>query len=282
MEQRVKMIVDPSLTLCLMKIVSQALSEAKIQAQIRKKVFNNHIKCPQCHRRYQKIIGNRYWCGKCRLKFSLKSCLVFKGSKLPFTVLWKLLECYLNPLSISQAVNTCHLSEVTVRRWYRKFADLLPDEQLQLSGIVEVDEAFIGRRKYNNQTVVIGALERHSGKVVLQTIPTREQGQTDAFILKAIKQYSYIHTDAWTGYWNLTEFFGYGHSMVNHSLGSFGPTNRIENTWMRLRAYIRKTVARAWKEHMPRLLKEFTARNNHRDWFTSPLNFLTLVPSQLG
>ncbi len=261
-----------------MKSVAQGLSEAKIQALVRKHVFKQHVRCPKCHRRYHRMVEGRYFCGKCRLKFSLKSCLVFKGSKLPFVTLWKILECYATPLSISQAVNMCHLSEPTVRRWYRKFAGLLPEEQLQLGGIVEVDEAFIGRQKYQNQTIVIGALERSTGKVVLQAIPSREQGETDRFILKTITRHSMVYTDSLSSYQNLTEFFGYGHETVNHSMGSFGLTNRIENTWMRLRAYIRKTVARVWKEHLPRLLKEFMARNNHRDWFSSPLNFLTLVP----
>jgi len=265
-----------------MNSIANGLSEAKIQAQIRKKVFNQHIRCPKCQRRYQKLVDNRYWCGKCRLKFSLKSCLVFKGSKLTLVTLWRLLECYLTPISISQAVNMCGLSEVTVRRWYRKFANLLPEEQVKLSGIVEIDEAFIGRQKYQNQTIVIGAIERKTGQVVLKAIPSREQGETDRFILSTVKSYSMVYTDSYAGYDHLPEFFGYGHETVNHSIGSFGLTNRIENTWMRLRNYIRKTVARAWKEHLPRILKEFTARNNHKDWFTSPINFLTLVPSQLG
>jgi len=64
---------------------------------------------------------------------------------------------------------------------------------------------------------------------------------------------SFIHTDAWTGYWHLTEFFGYGHKMVNHELRGFDPTNRIENTWIRFRRFIRKTVARAWKEVIERI-----------------------------
>jgi len=276
------MIVSPSLTLCPMKSIANGLSEAKIQALIRKKVFKHHIRCPKCHRRYSQIINHRYWCGKCRLKFSLKSCLVFKGSKLPFTILWRLLECYLTPISISQTVSMCRLSEPTVRRWHRKFAELLPDEQIQLQGLVEADEAFIGRRKYNNQTPVIGALERTSGRIVLKPLTSVESGQTDKFLLEHIDTASLIHTDAASHYQNITDFFSYGHVVCNHSIGYFGPTNRIENTWMRLRSFIRKTVARAWKEHLPRLLKEFMARNNHKEWFTSPINFLTLVPSQLG
>jgi hypothetical protein len=176
----------------------------------------------------------------------------------------------------------CKLSEVTVRRWYRKFADCLPEEQIRLQGLVEADEAFIGRRKYDNQTPVIGVLERSTGRIALQALTAVESGQTDVFLLKHVDTVSLIHTDAASHYQNITDFFSYGHVVCNHSMGYFGPTNRIDNTWMRLRNYIRKTVARAWKEHLPRLLKEFTARNNHKEWFTSPINFLTLVPSQLG
>ena len=265
-----------------MQSTANGWSEAKIQAQLRQKLFNNHILCPKCKSRYSSKVSGRYFCGKCRLKFSLKSCTIFKGSKLPFSKLWQILECFLGKLSISQTSNVLKLPEMTIRRWYRKFSNLIPKENIRLSGIVEVDEAFIGKKKYGNQTVVAGAIERSTGKVSLRPISAREQGHTDRFILDTIKRSSLIHTDAWVGYWHLTEFFGYAHEMANHSIGSFGPTNRIENLWMRFRKFIRKTVARAWKEHLPRLLKEFQARINHPEAFSSPLSFLTFVPSQLG
>lgn len=78
-------------------------------------------------------------------------------------------------------------------------------------------------------------------------------------------------------YENLTEFFGYGHSVVNHSLGHFGITNQVENLWMRLRRFIRKVYHHVWKEHLPRLLTEFQARVNHAEAFTAPSSFLTFV-----
>lgn len=265
-----------------MTSITNGTSEAKIQAQLRAKLFGNRIKCPKCHRRYSSKLGGRYWCGKCRYKFSLKSCFVFKSSKLSFSTLWQLMECWLAKISISQAAFVCNLSETTTRRWYRKLSCLVPEEQTILSGVVEVDEAFIGKKKYLNQTVVVGGIERGSGKIALRAIKGRDQGETDRFILDTIPKDSFIHTDSWTGYWHLTEFYGYGHEMVNHSLGSFGPTNQIENVWMRLRRFIRKTVTRAWKEHLPRLLREFQARVNYPSAFINPINFLSFVPNQLG
>jgi hypothetical protein len=169
------------------------------------------------------------------------------------------------------------LSHVTVRRWYRKFNALIPEQVHKLSGTVEIDEAFIGRRKFNNQTIVIGALERDRNQVVLQCISDLEQGTTDRFILNTVNQYSMIYTDAWGGYQNLAEFFGYGHEWVNHSLGSFGLTNRIENVWMCLRRFIRKIYHHIWKEHLPDILREFQARRSHPEAFTNQLSFLNFV-----
>ncbi len=265
-----------------MSIVHNGRSEAKIQAEIRRKLFNHHIRCPRCHRRYTSTVSSRYWCGKCRLKFSLKSCLVFKGSKLAFTTLWQLLECFLGKLSISQAAFVCSISETTVRRWYRKFSQAIPDEHCVLSGIVEVDEAFIGKKKYQNQQIVIGALERSTGRIALSCIPDRESGSTDRFLLTHVSRDSMVYTDSHQSYLHITEFFGYGHEYINHSAEQYGITNRIENVWMRFRRFVRKTITRAWKEHVPRLIKEFQARVNHPEAFKTPITFLTFVPSQLG
>lgn len=265
-----------------MQSIANGLSEAKIYSEIRSVLFKNRITCPRCKRRYKKKIGCQYFCGKCRLKFSLKSCLVFKGSKLAFTKLWQILECFLSKLSISQTAAVCGLSEVTIRPWQRKFSSLVPKELALLAGIVEVDEAFVGKKKHANQQIVIGAIERRSGKIALECISDRESGSTDRFILDHISQESMIHTDSHGSYEHITAFFGYGHEAVNHALGNFGPTNRIENVWMRLRRFIRKTVTRAWKEHLPRIIKEFQARVNHPKAFQSPLTFLAFVPSRLG
>jgi transposase-like protein len=266
-----------------MQSIAEGLSETKIRAQIRGVLFKSRVTCPRCRRRYSYKVSSRYFCGKCRLKFSLKSCLVFKGSRLPFTKLWQLAECWLGRLSISQSAFVCGLSEPTVRRWHRRFSALVPAELAQLSGVVEVDESFIGRRKHGNQQIVIGGIERSSGRIALSCIPDRESGSTDAFLLRHVRRTSLVWTDSLPSYDHIGEFFGYGHERCNHSLGVFGPTNRIENVWMRLRRFIRKTVTRSWRAHLPRIIREFQARVNHPEAFKSPLSFLAFaVPTQLG
>lgn len=274
------MLVELTINPVPMINIAKVPSESQIMAKFRAVAFPRGIKCPKCRRRYDYKVEGRYFCKRCRYKFSLKTILGFKGSKLSWQTLWVLLECWLSELSPQDTEAITGLPHTTVRRWFRRLAQRLPPVSHQLKGTVEMDEAFIGKRKYGNQVIILGALERTTGKVMLQLETDREQGTLDRFILKNIKPGALVWTDAWSGYDHLTEFFGYGHEVVNHSLGSFGPTNRIENVWMRLRRFIRKVYHHVWREHFPRVLKEFQARISHPEAFQSPLAFLTYVFQQ--
>lgn len=251
--------------------------EHKIQAQIRKELFVKGIQCPKCSKRYSYKINDRYYCKNCRYKFSLKAMLPFKASKLSMSQLWLLLHCFLKQLSFQDTMYVTELSHVTVRRWFRKFSSLIPEQKLKLSGIVEMDEAFIGRQRFNNQTIVLGAVEKTTGRTVLETAKSRETGSLDRFILKNIERGSMVQTDGYAGYEHITEFFGYGHQSENHSAWELGMTNHAENRWMRLRRFIRKVYHHIWKEHLKRILKEFQARISHPKAFTNQLSFLSFV-----
>lgn len=257
--------------------VPHVLSEAQIQAILRSTLFPKGIRCPRCQRRYSKKVAGRYFCNSCRLKFSLKRATPFARSKLSYHQLWLLLRCWLTELSPQDAHAMTELSHTTIRRWYRRFQGLVPRERVVLGGMVEVDEAFIGKQRFANQQIVVGGIERITKRAVVKPIPDREQATLDAFLLQHVDPASLVCTDAYSGYENITEFFGYGHTVVNHSMGHFGATNRIENLWMRLRRFIRKVYHHIWKERLPRLLHEFQARINHPEAFVSPSSFLSHV-----
>lgn len=260
-----------------MTSITDLPSESQIVALLRAAAFPGGIRCPKCRRRYHYKVDERYFCKNCRYKFSLKGAMGFKGTKLSWEDLWILLYAWAKQLSPQDTAAVIDLSHVTIRRWFRRFAVLLPEMKQQLKGTVEMDEAFIGKQRHHNQKIVLGAIERATGNTLLEIGKDREQGTLDRFILKHIQERSLIWTDAWTGYEGLTEFFGYGHEVANHSLGHFGPTNRIENVWMRFRRFIRKVYHHVWKEHLPRILREFQARISNPEAFNSPINFLSYV-----
>ena len=259
--------------------VSNPPTEAKSKAMFSKMCLAGDIKCPKCNRRYDFKINDQYYCRKCRYKFTLKRCLFCAHSKLSYTKIWILMHCWLSELSLQDTERITGLSHTTIRRWFRRFANLVPDEETRkLFGIVESDEAFVGRQRYDNQKIILGILERNTGKVILKIAHNRAQETLDRFILKNVDiPNSLLCTDAYSGYEHITEFFGFNHETINHSKGQFGITNRIENVWSRLKQFIKKVYHHVWKEHLPRIIKEFQARISYPEAFTTPTDFLSYV-----
>jgi transposase-like protein len=203
--------------------------------------------------------------------------------KLSYEQLWLLLQCWQQKVSFGTTMEITGVSAITVRRWFRRFRAHLVYESPSLRTFVEVDEAFLGRRRYGNQRIVLGAYERNTGAVVLRAVPNREQETTDRFLLKHIHAGSTIATDSATCYDGIDTFFGFQREVCNHSQFHFGPTNHIESVWSALKRFIRRTYHHYHKYWLPALLREFEARINAPRMFESPLTFLqtclTVVPS---
>lgn len=194
--------------------------------------------------------------------------------KLEYRQLWLLLHCWQQKVAFQTTADIAGVSTITVRRWFRRFRQHLVYASPSLQGFVEVDEAFLGRRRYHNQRIVLGAYERHSGQVILQAVRNREQDTTDRFLLKHVATKSTVATDSASCYEGIDAFFGYRHLVCNHSEFVFGPTNHIESIWSALKRFIRRTYHHYHRYWLPMLLREFEARINAKELFTSPLTYL--------
>lgn len=92
--------------------------------------------------------------------------------------------------------------------------------------VVEIDEAKIGKRKYNRGREISGTwifgFERHTGKVFIVPVPNR----TRETLLNVIKQWilpgTTIMSDMWRAYDCLNNE-GFTHLRVNHSLNFVDP-----------------------------------------------------------
>jgi transposase-like protein len=195
--------------------------------------------------------------------------------KLSFTQLWILISCWQKKYSLETACEMAEVSIPTARRWFRRFQYHLPYEPSSLLvREVEIDEAFVGKRRTGNQRLVIGAYERRTGKVRLQTSTNRSQETTDLFILKHVKLGSVVYTDSFSSYEGIDSFFGYRHIVCNHSEYVFGPTNHIEAIWSSLKRYIRRTWQQIRAYLLPYFIKEFEARINEPELFEEPSTYL--------
>lgn len=257
-----------------MNILERVPRDAKLRSVFIRSTFGKRLFCPRCGSSHIKRSEDRYRCPRCRKPFSLTSVSWLKGTKLSFQELWLLIDCWQRRIAFHTTSQVVGVSTITVRRWFRRFQEHLIYESPDLKGTIEMDEAFLGRRRHGNQRIVLGVYERGSKKIVLRMTKNRDQETTDTFLLKHVDTSSMVWTDGAMCYEGINQFFGYLHGRCDHGAWEFGPTNHIENVWSVLKGFIRRTYHHFHKEWLPQLLREFEARWNTPDLFRSPLYFL--------
>jgi len=252
--------------------------EKKCQKLIAQTVFGRKLSCPCC-RNHLLMREKYYWCGVCRKKIRLRSYIRFPRSKLKYGDILILILAWQKNVHPGAVKHLRGISYTTINRWYSRFRKLLPRDGLLLNGEVEVDEAYFGRQKYNNQKIVIGGIERQTRRVKLQEIPDREQDSLEIFLTGNIDPESMLHTDCLAGYYDLC-WNGYGHQMHNHSQGHFRGTNNIENLWSVTKRRIRRMYGQIRTYKLDEYINEWEARSNFPELFKNPLTYLkgVLVP----
>jgi transposase-like protein len=147
------------------------------------------------------------------------------------------------------------------------------DGEDSLSGIVEVDETYIGGkakgkrgRGAGGKTVVFGMLERN-GKVMTKVVPDAKTKTLQPHIMQNVTQGSEIHSDEWFAYRGLNTK-GYEHSTVEHGKGEYSKNgvhvNSLEGYWSLLKKGIKSTHVHVSKEYLENYAKEFEYRYNMR------------------
>ncbi|MFZ1243309.1 MAG: IS1595 family transposase [Candidatus Saccharimonas sp.] len=220
------------------------------------------------------------WCRICRVKIRPKAAMWFRGSKLSYRALFKLLWCWQSRQSPGSVRSATGLSYQTIQRWYARFRDHIPpDSGEMLSSVVAVDEAWFGKKKYGRQMIVMGGIEVDTRRLRLQVIPDADQDSIELFLQSWVSRDSHLITDAAMAY-NDIEWLGYTREAYNHSQGHFGQSNHIECIWSAMKCYMRKLYGCIPTKYLQSILSEWMARHNQRSLFESPQNYLraTVVP----
>lgn len=253
-------------------------SEARCKKTIQKLLTGN-----ACCRVYGGILHFKRtrdygWCTVCRIKVRPKAATWFRGSKLSYRQLFLLLHCWQQRQSPGAARLATGLSYTTVHRWYWRFRALVPKDEADtmLDGVVEVDEAWFGRKRFGGQTIVVGAIERDTKRLKLQIIPDTEQDSLEGFLETNVTRNSLVVTDCSAGY-NGIEWLGYTRESWNHSAGHFAGTNHIEATWSAMKRYLRKLYGCVPTKKLQLILNEWMARHNNLRLFASPQDYLMLT-----
>lgn len=148
------------------------------------------------------------------------------------------------------------ISSATIARWYQGFREAVTEQFLRqiqqgskiggIDRVVQVDEAMIGRRKYNRGCLVQGTwivgLIDDAGDVRLEVCEKRDVETLTDIVGRNVEIGSIVCTDQWRGYNSeRLGWLGLQHRTVNHSAEFVAEdgthTQRIESQWRALRRH---------------------------------------------
>jgi transposase-like protein len=233
----------------------------------------------------------RWYCRECKRQFSAKVGTALEDSPISLTkwlpAFW-LISSNRNGISSYEIARGVGVTQKTA--WFMLHRIRLamseePNENDQLTGTVEVDEAYIGgkwdrmnrkRRRaieksghtpISSKAAVIGMVER-KGRVRAFAVPDTTQNTLLPKLLGSIHQDATVYTDALDLYTHINEFF-LKHASVNHGLKEYVRgnvhTNNIECFWAVLKRTIGGTYTHVHPRHLDRYLAEQVYRFNERE-----------------
>lgn len=259
-----------------MYTLNQIPSEANIKKFLRKTIFGRHIYCPKCHSRNIKSEKTRYWCRKCRSRFSLVSHTWLFNCKLPLEQFWMILWCWTAQIPVRQTISLTKLSEVTVRKWFETFRLQLPENETILDHLIQLDEAYFGGKQGK---ALFMAKEVGQRKLAYQLInhnkPTREHAWW--FLKTYVKPESALFTDGASIYKEIDQWWPVYHTQDIHKKFEFEQTSEIEGMFGVLRTFIRRMYHHVTLDKLPSLVGEFCYRFSHPEMFENPQYYLEIT-----
>ncbi len=238
------------------------------------------VKCPRCDSDRHAYDSERYvWdCYSCGYQFSVMSGTIFHDTKLPlrkwFMAVLLMVEAR-KGISANQLKRTLGVSYKTA--WYlchRIRAAMKDGGPIPLSGLIEVDETYIGGKKkgmgrgyVGNKSMVLGAIER-GGNVRLKVDKRNDRKTLHRFIQSiAADEAEAIYTDEWPAYRGIADK-NTRHETVNHRAEEWVRgqvhTNSVEGVWSLLKRSVVGSYHQLSAKHLQAYVEEFSFRFNNR------------------
>jgi len=238
--------------------------------------------CPRCgHRAYWKSGRDLCICCRCEYNQSVTAGTIMHSTKKPLTAWFKAMWWFTTRKSGVNALNLKDLlgfgSYTTAWRWLQKLRSCtIRMGREKLSGIVEVDEFYLGGRRSSKRgrgaepkCVVAAAVERKGrklGRLRLQVIERCSSGQLVPFVEANVAPGSTITTDGWIGYSRLAGM-GYNHKQVlqtkTDDKDSVLPGVHLVTSLIK-RLILGTFQGRFDKKYLQRYLDEYVFRFNRR------------------
>ena len=238
---------------------------------------------------------NRLICPICRHQTSVTTGTIFDKTRTQlktwFEAAWHVSTAK-NGMSAKTLERTIGINyKVAWMMLHRFRVAMVNNERRQLSGIVEVDESFIGgeeqggkRGRGTDKSIVVIAVEikqpKGFGRVRMRHIPDSSGNSLVSFICDVIAPGSVVRTDGWKGYNSVTDY-GYQREIIVQST-SGDPAHVSMPGVHRIASLLKRWILGTHQgsvlpSHLQSYLEEFTFRFNRRTSRSRGLVFRRLL-----
>jgi len=249
----------------------------------------NGVACPHCGDMEVYVLNGKatskkpvrkgvYKCKGCRKQFTVTVGTLFEGSHIPLNK-WLIAVSLICASKKGISAHQLHrMLGITYKSaWFMahriRYAMQQPEAKEKLTGIVEVDETYIGGRcrgrrgrGAGNKTPVVALVQR-DGTVKSTTVPRVTAQNLKSFIAQNVDNSATLMTDDFKSYRGLRKQFN-KHFVIRHSIKEYVKgnihTNTIEGYFSLLKRGINGVFHHVSSKHLHRYLTEFDFRYNMR------------------
>ena len=275
--------MDDKVTISTFQLFQMFPDQESARVYLEARRWPNGPVCPVCQKgdRITTREGGFYRCNACKEDFTVRTGTIFERSHVP---LHKWLYAMYLLVTARKGISSLQLSkEIGITQksaWFvlGRLREACGADLKVLSGIVEVDEAYIGGLEANRhaskrkklgrggagKAAVLGMRER-GGRTVAMPVEDVNTATLHRAIHTHIEAGSTIHSDEHAAYHGLGGLF-FKRESVNHSAGEYVRdgvhTNSIESVWAVLKRGLHGVYHHASEKHLGRYVNEFTFRLN--------------------
>lgn len=277
----------------LQSVIREFATEDKCIAYLVRQRWNGVPTCPYCNSTKSYTIegGKRFKCADktCHKKYSVTVGSIFHASNIPLTKWFPamyLISSHKKGISSVQLAKDLDVTQKTAWFMLHRIRESLKEKNSQLlTGIVEVDETYMGRKfashyqalppdQVERLTVhtksmkgaVIGMKQR-GGNVIVKAADKATAEQIENAVKSNVAKDAKLMTDEANKYKKILRL--YKRESVHHSLGEFVRgnvhTNGIENFWSVMKRGIYGIYHQISHKHLQRYCDEFSYRYNTKD-----------------